>query len=223
MFYTYYHGCFGNIFFPKFLWQMKIFQIKPIFFIIIFRARIKKNYQKCSKKSFTHIIMVAMVTFFPKFWWKMKNFQIKPILFIIIFKARISKNIRNTTLHCYNWNRRFGTEKNNSTHLFHWKNLYQVRAITVFQLWILDLVCLWTMVLCLSLRTRAFVFSNFVITHICLYIVISINWNCVVIFVIVSFIIDLLNLHFHITRQRKMSLIIYYQPHNDFGEVRTES
>ena len=23
--------------------------------------------------------------------------------------------------------------------------------------------------------------------------------------------------------QRKMSLIIHYQPHNDFGEVRTES
>jgi hypothetical protein len=34
-------------------------------------------------------------------------------------------------------------------------------------LWILDLVCLWTMILCLSLQTRAFVFSNFVITHIC--------------------------------------------------------
>jgi hypothetical protein len=29
----------------------------------------------------------------------------------------------------------------------------------------------------------------------------------VVIFVIVSFIIDLLNLHFHITKQRKMSLM----------------
>jgi hypothetical protein len=41
--------------------------------------------------------------------------------------------------------------------LFHWKSLYQVRAITVSQLWILDLVCLWTMVLCLSLQTRAFV------------------------------------------------------------------
>ena len=48
-------------------------------------------------------------------------------------------------------------------------------------------------------------------------IIISINQNCVVIFVIVSFIIDLLNLHFHITRQRKMSWIIHYQPHNDFG------
>jgi hypothetical protein len=29
-------------------------------------------------------------------------------------------------------------------------------------------------------------------------IIISINWNCLVIFVIVSFIIDLLDLHFHI-------------------------
>ena len=95
--------------------------------------------------------------------------------------------------------RRFGKEKNNSTHLFHWKSLYQVRAITVSCLWIFDLVCLWTMVLCLSLQTSAFVFSNFVITGIPLFvdnIIISIyiNWNYVVILVIVSFIEHLLSI-----------------------------
>jgi hypothetical protein len=36
----------------------------------------------------------------------------------------------------------------------------------VFRLWIFDLVCLWTMVLGLSLQTSAFVFSNFVIIFI---------------------------------------------------------
>jgi hypothetical protein len=80
-----------------------------------------------------------------------------------------------------------------------------------------------TMVVCLSLQTRAFVFSNLLLPIFIDNIIISINWNCVVIFVIVSFIIGLLNLHYHITRQRKMSWIIHYQLHNDFGYVTTES
>ena len=42
-------------------------------------------------------------------------------------------------------------------------------------------------------------------------------------FVFMSLQIGYLKLEEIVKSQRKMSLIIHYQPHNDFGEVRTES
>ena len=48
MLYTYYHGCYGNIFFSKIF--VKNEKSQAHFFIIIFKARIKKNYQECSKQ-----------------------------------------------------------------------------------------------------------------------------------------------------------------------------
>jgi hypothetical protein len=92
-----------------------------------------------------------------------------------------------------------------SIDLFHRKSLYQVRAITVFRLRIYDLVCLWTMVyafpfrpvpLCSVILLLPLFVDNIIIS-------IYINWNCVVVFVIVSFIIDLLDLHFHIFGDRR--------------------
>ena len=63
MLYAYYHGCHGNIPpIPPIFVKNEIVQIKPIFFIIIFKARIKKKYQECYIKCFTHIIMVVMAT-----------------------------------------------------------------------------------------------------------------------------------------------------------------
>ena len=60
--------------------------------------------------------------------------------------------------------------------------------------------------LCISLQTSIFVFGNLLLPLFVDNIIISIyiiNWNCVVVFVIVSFIIDLLDLHFHIFGDRR--------------------
>jgi hypothetical protein len=94
--------------------------------------------------------------------------------------------------------RKFGTEKTHWIHLFHWKSLYQVRTITVFRLRIFDLVCLWTMVYAFPFRPVPLCSIILLLPLFVDNIIISINWNCLVIFVIVSFIIDLLDLHFHI-------------------------
>jgi hypothetical protein len=56
MLYTYYHGCYGNIFFSKCFCEIWTF------------------------------------------------FKSNPFFLLLFLKARIFKNIRNTTLHCYNWN-----------------------------------------------------------------------------------------------------------------------
>ena len=49
MFYTYYHGCHGNIFVPNNLCKKKIFQIKPIFFILFLKQECKKNIRNVHK------------------------------------------------------------------------------------------------------------------------------------------------------------------------------
>jgi hypothetical protein len=103
---------------------MNIFKIKPIFFIIIFKARIKKKYQD----------------------YYSSLLQLKPYKIVEAGGLAQKKTIQPT----------FSIVKTCTK-----------SGPLVFQLWILDLVCLWTMPLCLSLQTRAFVFSNFVITHIC--------------------------------------------------------
>jgi hypothetical protein len=117
MLYTYYHGCYGNIFFSNFfLWNMNIFQIEPIFFyyyfyhdnmcktfcehswyfflILTLKITINKMGNWFEKISF----LVAMVTyFFPIFFCEIWTFfKSNPFFFIIIFKARIFQNIRNT-------------------------------------------------------------------------------------------------------------------------------
>ena len=87
MFYTYYHGCHGNIFFPKFLWKWKFFKSSPFFLLSFLK-------QEWKKKSYTHIIMVAMETyFFLKFLQKMK--KVKPIFLLLFLKQELKKIIRN--------------------------------------------------------------------------------------------------------------------------------
>jgi hypothetical protein len=126
------------------------------------------------KKCYTLITMVAMVIyFFPKFLWNMNIFQIKPIFFFFfIFKASLKKyqEYYFSLLQlkpCKIVEAGGLAQKKKIQPTFSIGKACTKSGTLVFQLWILYLVCLWTMVLCLSLQTRAFVFSNFVITHIC--------------------------------------------------------
>jgi hypothetical protein len=103
----------------------------------------------------------------------MNIFQIKPIFFFyIIFKASLKKyqEYYSSLLQLKPCKIVEGgglAQKKKIQPTFSIGKACTKSGTLVFQLWILYLVCLWTMVLCLSLQTRAFVFSNFVITHIC--------------------------------------------------------
>ena len=124
MLYTYYHGCYGNIFFSQNFCEIwTFFKSSPFFFFIIFKASLKKYQEYYSSL-----------------------LQLKPYKIVEAGGLAQKKTIQPT---------------------FSIGKACTKSGTLVFQLWILYLVCLWTMVLCLSLQTRTFVFSNFVITHIC--------------------------------------------------------
>jgi len=90
---------------PRFLWKIKIFQINPSFFIIIFKARIKKNIRDVHKMSYTYHGCHGNI--FPQFFlWKMKIFQINCLCFYIIFKVRIKQKYQECSqnvLHILSW------------------------------------------------------------------------------------------------------------------------
>ena len=70
MFYTYYHGCHGNIFVPNNLCKKKNFQIKPIFFILFLKQECKKNIRNVHKMLYIYYHGCYGNIFFSKFFWE---------------------------------------------------------------------------------------------------------------------------------------------------------
>jgi hypothetical protein len=78
---------------PQFLWKMKLFKSSPFFLLLFLKQELKKKYQECYIKCFTHIIMVVMATHphpHPNFCEKWKKIKSSPFL-LIILKQELKK------------------------------------------------------------------------------------------------------------------------------------